>query len=489
MLFWDHHTDSEMQCLLDFSCKVLVDHVMRLEQGDTDDTAAGCYDTVSVTSSTAAGAASRKGRQHSGITIAATAQQQQRQQQQGAGPVAGAGAAALYNVGPELSGAHVQQQQLLGMPQATSCTTAAADAGTTRNTRMETEEQQQQPSLAQRRGLRPKPLLVAAADAEAGLLPLQQQQQPALQQPPLSLPGSGSCPSPPPSTPAGTGQCRIVPGERRRRAALQLAGGGSRGAARRITESPDAPSSPVAARDGSGPAGTGSPRAGVGSRLALPGIVPLRGLRSLRSLLLPITGGSADAAGTDDARVAAERVRASLEGGAWPRAPRRSRNMSSSSSGDGETSSGSEEEDGPPQLAPLGSFKRSRPGASMRWLACSIGRASGAPGRLVHQQLSAHLLRILERQVAALPPGSMPDLPLQRHTGGASSSALPHHALGGTAGQQHSAAASADGVPGPPGLLSMSLQALGLGAVAAEAQEGRPGGCMAFGSMCEFIVQ
>lgn len=75
----------------------------------------------------------------------------------------------------------------------------------------------------------------------------------------------------------------------------------------------------------------------------------------------------------------------------------------------------------------------------------------GAPARLVQQQLSEHLLRALERHLQATPPGTGPDRP----------AGLP---LEGSV-MQHGAH-----------LFSMSLQALGLGAMTAEVQEGRPGG-------------
>jgi hypothetical protein len=74
----------------------------------------------------------------------------------------------------------------------------------------------------------------------------------------------------------------------------------------------------------------------------------------------------------------------------------------------------------------------------------------------VQQQLSEHLLRTLERHLQALPPGTGPDR----------SAGLP---LEGSL-RQHGAH-----------LFSMSLQALGLGAMTAEVQEGRPGTQCVFG--------
>eukprot|EP00775_Hariotina_reticulata_P006353 gene6353-6586_t len=97
------------------------------------------------------------------------------------------------------------------------------------------------------------------------------------------------------------------------------------------------------------------------------------------------------------------------------------------------------------------SFRR-RPGASVKQLARSVRRAGGAPARLVHHQLSAHLLKALERQLQQLPPEATPAV-------------LPGQHLQGTLVQQGWT------------LASMHLQALGLGAVAAEVQEGRPGFC------------
>ncbi|WIA12623.1 hypothetical protein OEZ85_006280 [Tetradesmus obliquus] len=124
------------------------------------------------------------------------------------------------------------------------------------------------------------------------------------------------------------------------------------------------------------------------------------------------------------------------------------------------SSGGSSDEEASGDEAPMsplgvqmgqGSFRR-RPGASVRQLARNIGRASGAPARLVQQQLSEHLLRTLERHLQALPPGTGPDRP----------AGVP---LEGSL-RQHGAH-----------LFSMSLQALGLGAITAEVQEGRPGFC------------
>jgi len=84
-------------------------------------------------------------------------------------------------------------------------------------------------------------------------------------------------------------------------------------------------------------------------------------------------------------------------------------------------------------------------------LICQGGTGvAGAPARLVHHQLSAHLLKALERQLQQLPPDAAPAV-------------LPGQQMQGTLVQQGWT------------LASMHLQALGLGAVTAEVQEGRPG--------------
>lgn len=77
------------------------------------------------------------------------------------------------------------------------------------------------------------------------------------------------------------------------------------------------------------------------------------------------------------------------------------------------------------------------------WFSCV---SAGAPARLVHQQLSTHLLGALQHQMQ------------QAHQGG-------------TAGGAQAAAHSSSGLS----KLASHMQALGLGAVAAEVQEGQPG--------------
>jgi hypothetical protein len=89
--------------------------------------------------------------------------------------------------------------------------------------------------------------------------------------------------------------------------------------------------------------------------------------------------------------------------------------------------------------------------------------ATGAPARLVQQQLPEHLLRTLERHLQALPPGTGPDRPAGVSLEGSL--------------RQHGAH-----------LFSMSLQALGLGAMTAEVQEGWPGGLPAAVVMHSMLV-
>jgi hypothetical protein len=95
----------------------------------------------------------------------------------------------------------------------------------------------------------------------------------------------------------------------------------------------------------------------------------------------------------------------------------------------------------------LGPSFRSRTGQSMRQLARSMRRVGGVSARLVHQQLSTHLLGTLQHQMQ------------QQSRCGAGGA-------GAGAGSQATAA-------GKPAF--MHLQALGLGAVTAEVQEGQPG--------------
>eukprot|EP00878_Enallax_costatus_P006928 GHUV01007260.1.p1 GENE.GHUV01007260.1~~GHUV01007260.1.p1 ORF type:complete len:2890 (+),score=849.52 GHUV01007260.1:2-8671(+) len=110
-----------------------------------------------------------------------------------------------------------------------------------------------------------------------------------------------------------------------------------------------------------------------------------------------------------------------------------------------------------------GSFRR-RPGASVKHLARAMGRATGVPVRLVHGQLSEQLRAALDRKMRSTPP----------HL----------HPLGATSGRYSGPQSSAAAGPGS-GVLrhqgqqwwTMTLQALGRGAVAAEVHEGRPGFC------------